>query len=84
MNGLAPIHIKPLLEIHCFPLAKDQHYVTKEVVMELFEMGLIEKYPTDGERAEGYSDYKTTEKGDVYIRAIENVPLPIQKWSVVR
>lgn len=80
MNGLAPIHIQPLLEIHVFPRTEDHSHVTKQAVMDLFEMGLIEKLPPDEERAEGDSDYCTTDKGRVYIEAIENVELPIQKW----
>lgn len=43
MVGLAPIHIKPLLEIHCFLLADQHHYVTERTVSDLREMGLIQK-----------------------------------------
>ena len=84
MKGLAPIHIKPLLEIACLPMLEDQHYVTKAIEMELMEMGLIKKYPNAGQRAAEYSEYKTTNKGDVYIDAICNVPLPVQKWTMVK
>ena len=83
MKGLAPIHIKPLLEIACFPLLEDQHYVTKQAVMDLFEMGLIEKRDDFGERTDGHSEYTPSDKGHVYIKALEDVPLPIQIWSVV-
>ena len=80
MMGLAPIHIKPLLEIHCFPRACDQHYSTSRIEDELMAMGLIEL--RKGDVSSDYNMYTTSERGRVYIEAIEDVPLPVQIWAV--
>lgn len=84
MIGLAPIHIQPLLEIHCCPRVVDQPHVDPQRLVDLFEMGLIEKarHRNEHKVAEGYSEYTTSEKGCVYVEALTRVPLPVQKWSV--
>ena len=43
MDTLAPIHIKPLLEIYCFPVEEDRHYCTQHIYGELLEMDLIQE-----------------------------------------
>jgi DNA-binding PadR family transcriptional regulator len=75
---MAPIHIHPLLEIHCFPRRADQHYVNTEptrdrVLQELRDMGLIAVKKVAEERD---SVYEVTAKGEAYIKELLATPLP--------
>ena len=79
-DGLAPVHIRPLLEIHCLPRKDQQHHVSNRIIMDLFELGLIEKCLREDESAEVYSEYTTSERGRVYVEALTNLPLPVQQW----
>ncbi len=88
MIGLAPIHIQPLLEIHCFPLEKDHLYCNEKIYRTLREMGLITARgtivtETGGTSFDiGYSKWQTSDKGRIYIEALEAVPLPVKQWAI--
>ena len=80
---LVPIHIKPLLEIFCFPVEADRHYCNKRkrTYRELLALELIQER-TEGDTSDSCSIYEISEKGKVYCLALSQVPLPEQVWVV--
>ena len=83
-HGLAPRHLIPLMEIYCYPLESQHHYVRSDVTSELQRMGLIEGREEDEVKA-GHCLWRTTERAQVYLEYIHNVPLPnkISRWEII-
>jgi len=81
VTTLAPIHIKPLLEVYCFPRDEDRHYCNQHIYGQLLEMGLIEepkKLPGD------HCIFQISERGRVHCEALTNVPLPVKQWVTIQ
>jgi len=85
-HTLAPIHIHPLLEIHCMIKLDDAPHLTRCIshtsrnwpIDELFNNGLIEH----SDPKPGCIPYKCTQKGQAWIEAMELTPMPTQRWVV--
>jgi hypothetical protein len=83
---MAPIHLQPLLEIYCFPMAKDCPHMAHApmAVDTLIELGLVEHRAFDGEAQEGHHTLRITDKGRAFVMAVLETPLPEQRWIVPR
>ena len=82
---LAPIHLKPLLEIYCSPAMQNCPHLAAlqsggDTLKELRAMGLIEVPERVVEK--WCHGIEVTERGRVYIEALLSVPLPVQVWQV--
>ena len=86
-EGLAPIYIKPLLELHCSPAKEEHHWFERQygidVKSNLVEWGLIER-KNAMESSQDYtpSEYQLTEKGTFYVLALTDLPLPQTQWFI--
>jgi len=82
---LAPVHIQPLLEIHCLVYKKDCYYIgsnTCTAMVDLVKMGFIEPDPRISPAKAEPHGWQTTEKGRAWIEAMQRTPVPIQRWVV--
>lgn len=78
---MTPLHLKILLHYFCSTAtvygshnhAHATSQSTLDYTAELNTMGLIEPSDTP-------SGWKTTDRGDVFCRAVLATPLPVQKW----
>jgi hypothetical protein len=85
---LAPIHLKPLLEIYCSPALGECPHLdrlkVKSPLDELRLMGLIEIDPRAAPSDLPYEPHGwvTTAKGRAYIEALLHMPLPVAQWVI--
>jgi hypothetical protein len=90
---MAPIYLMPLIEIHCFPRRADCPHLMRrynEIVYTLATTGLIENklpapIPTstfDGDVDMTEHGLVLTEKGKVFVKALQSVPMPVQAWRM--
>lgn len=84
---LAPMQLKPLLEIYCSPDISQCPHLHRlfgsdpcDVVDELTELGLIEHRAK--ERPVNYNPhgYECTQKGRAYVEMLLQTPMPVQRW----
>lgn len=91
---MAPIYLFPLIEIYCSPAVESCPHFARildnngvsgmiKVLQVLRNDELIERDPReppeDGVERHGWV---VTEKGKVYVNALQEVPLPVKEWSV--
>lgn len=77
---MTPLQIKMMLHYFCCagPYAeKDQHHATSDAVL-LQRTQLIAEGMLSPTRCQ--SGFHVTERGRVYVEALQAVPLPINKW----
>jgi hypothetical protein len=87
---LAPIHLKPLLEIYCSPSLDECPHLQRLKVMspidELLAMGLIQCDPRVPPSDLPYPKHPwvVTDKGCAYVEALLQMPLPVAvtQWSI--
>jgi hypothetical protein len=86
---MAPIYLMPLIEIHCFPRRADCPHLMRrynEIVYRLAENGLIENKEAAPKPFDGDDQWEhglvLTEKGKVFVKALQSVPMPVQAWRM--
>ena len=81
-RGLAPMHIQPLLEIYSRVLLRDMPNVNNRIIDQLLGMELIQKKEVIEGPDRTVCEYELTDRGEVYIHALLDVPLPTKQWII--
>jgi len=73
--------IKGLLDYYDFPKTVDHHNTSGQIIEVLLDRGLLEEKPSSDIK-EGDAGYRVSEKGKVYLEAVQAVPMPEPRWFV--
>lgn len=81
---MAPIYLKPLLELYASPAAENCPHAAKytNTVLELVACGFVEE--DDSDHRDDYEPigYRLTGKGKAFVDALCSIPDPVKIWHV--
>lgn len=74
---VSPLTIQLLLHIHttCEPIPNHYFPAQVQVILKLLREGIIYRCPTS------QSGYRTTERGDAWVREVCSTPYPEAVWT---